>query len=79
WFLRILGGKNILNASRLIDNQSSMHDERFAYLMSKVIERNHLSTQFENALNEFYEAIQIKIDALDREIDILIKNYILLH
>lgn len=56
-----------------------MHDERFAYLMSKVIERNHLSTQFENALNEFYEAIQIKIDALDREIDILIKNYILLH
>lgn len=77
--MRILGGENILNISRSIENQSFIHDERFAYLTMKVNERIHLSNQFENTLNEFCEATQIRIDALDREIDILINNYILLY
>lgn len=79
--MRTLGGKNILNHSKFIENQSLIQDERLAYLMAKVIERKYLSSQWEctTILNDFCEVKQIKLEVLDREIDILLRNYILLH
>ena len=79
--MRTLGGKNILNTSSLIVNESLIQDERLSYLMEKVIERKHLSSQWESTtiLNDFCEVRQIKLEVLDREIDILLRNYILLH
>jgi hypothetical protein len=75
-----LGGKNILNNSRLIRNQSLIQDERLAYLIAKVSERNHLSAQGEDISSaKLCETTQIKLDVLDREINILLKNYILLY